>query len=54
MTVALAAAIPKLDLFISLVGAISSSGLALILPPLIDLCVLWNEEKGTFNRTELI
>ncbi|KAI7685505.1 hypothetical protein SSS_02266 [Sarcoptes scabiei] len=48
-TVALAAAIPKLDLFISLVGAISSSGLALILPPLIDLCVLWNEEKGFLN-----
>ncbi|KAH9497816.1 hypothetical protein DERF_013772 [Dermatophagoides farinae] len=45
-TVALAAAIPKLDLFISLVGAISSSGIALMFPPIIDICVLWNEEKG--------
>lgn len=36
LTFSLAAAIPKLDLFISLVGAISSSTLAMIAPAVID------------------
>ena len=37
LTFVLAAAIPKLDLFISLVGAVSSSTLALMAPAVIDL-----------------
>merc|ERR1719270_1942477 len=43
VTFALAAAIPKLDLFISLVGAISSSTLALMAPPIIDTVTNWHE-----------
>lgn len=44
--VSLAALVPRLDLFISLVGALSSSCLALIFPPLIDICVRWEEDTG--------
>jgi proton-coupled amino acid transporter len=36
LTFSLAAAIPKLDLFISLVGSVSSSTLALMAPAVID------------------
>jgi len=43
----MAAAVPKLDLFISLVGALSSSCLALIFPPLIDLASGWNDKEDT-------
>ncbi|KAJ6224063.1 hypothetical protein RDWZM_002608 [Blomia tropicalis] len=46
MTIALAALVPRIDLFIPLVGALSSSCLALIFPPLIDICVRWEEETS--------
>ncbi|XP_076386106.1 proton-coupled amino acid transporter 2 isoform X1 [Megachile rotundata] len=41
VTFVLAEAIPKLGLFISLVGAVSSTALALIFPPIIEMVVCW-------------
>jgi proton-coupled amino acid transporter len=49
LSVLLAGAIPKLELFIALVGALSSSSLALIFPPLIDLVSQW-DENYSFNK----
>ncbi|XP_078601873.1 proton-coupled amino acid transporter 1-like isoform X1 [Branchiostoma floridae x Branchiostoma japonicum] len=43
VTFGLAAGIPELGLFISLVGAFSSSALALIFPPLIELLVKYED-----------
>ena len=43
----MAAAIPRLDIFISLVGALSSSTLALLAPPLIDSILFWDDERQT-------
>jgi len=50
ITFLLAAAIPILELFISLVGAASSSTLALMAPPLIHLMVNWEDFKGTKGK----
>ncbi|XP_026297521.1 proton-coupled amino acid transporter 1 isoform X2 [Apis mellifera] len=41
LTFILAEAIPQLGLFISLVGAVSSTALALIFPPIIEMVVCW-------------
>ena len=41
----LAATIPHLDLMISLVGAISSSAIALVFPPMLEIITYWNEPR---------
>jgi len=41
--VVLAATIPHLDLMISLVGTLSSSAIALVFPPLLEIVTYWNE-----------
>ncbi|XP_029047256.2 proton-coupled amino acid transporter 2-like isoform X2 [Osmia bicornis bicornis] len=41
LTFILAEAIPQLGLFISLVGAVSSTALALVFPPIIEMVVCW-------------
>jgi len=46
-TFGMAAAIPKLDLFISLVGAVSSSTLALMAPAIIDTVTYWDSADMT-------
>lgn len=38
-------AIPNLGLYISLLGALTSTSLALLFPPLIDMCVLWQDDS---------
>ena len=45
-TVLLAVAIPNLELFISLFGALCLSALGLAFPALIETCTFWNTTKG--------
>ncbi|XP_055590936.1 neutral amino acid uniporter 4-like [Uranotaenia lowii] len=50
ITFILAAIIPNLGLFISLVGALSSSTLDLIFPPMIEILVFWpGRQYGRWN-----
>ncbi|XP_011495340.1 PREDICTED: proton-coupled amino acid transporter 1 isoform X2 [Ceratosolen solmsi marchali] len=50
LTFVLAEAIPHLGLFISLVGAVSSTALALLIPPIIEIVVCWqNATLGKFT-----
>ena len=44
-TFLLAVSIPKIDLFISLVGAVASSTLAIIIPPVLDMIVFWSKSN---------
>ena len=52
--VGLAAAIPKIDLFISLIGAVSSSTLALIAPALIHTMVFWEDFQGLSGNFKIV
>lgn len=46
LSVGIAATVPHLDLLISLIGALSSSAIALIFPPILELIVAWPDELG--------
>lgn len=47
LTFLLAVAIPQLDLFISLFGALCLSGLGLAFPAIIQICTFWNVHDRT-------
>ncbi|KAK9882050.1 hypothetical protein WA026_018900 [Henosepilachna vigintioctopunctata] len=49
ITFVLAEAIPFLDLFISLVGAVSSAALALMFPPILNLVILYSYGELTLT-----
>lgn len=52
-TVLLAVAIPQLDFYISLIGALCLATLGIIFPALLDTCVFWRDTYGT-SRALLI
>ncbi|XP_049541876.1 proton-coupled amino acid transporter-like protein CG1139 [Anopheles darlingi] len=49
LTFVLAAIIPNLSTFISLVGAVSTSTLALVFPPLIELLTVWPNPRPGYR-----
>ena len=53
-TGALAITIPQLDNFIALVGAISSSSIALVFPPLLHILCYWKEGISRLEITKNI
>ena len=50
ISVALAATVPWLDLFVSLLGAVKMSTLSIMAPALIDLASNWNEPSHFKRR----
>ena len=49
----MAAAIPKIDLFIALIGAVSSSTLALIAPSIMHTMVFWEDFNGLSGKLKI-
>lgn len=49
-TYSLAMVVPRIDLFIALIGAVGSSTLALIIPPMLDLLVFWPLENYSMRK----
>lgn len=47
VTFGIAELVPNLSLLLSLIGAVCSTVLALVLPPLIEFIILSSEESGT-------
>uniref|UniRef100_A0A1B6EK48 Amino acid transporter transmembrane domain-containing protein n=1 Tax=Cuerna arida TaxID=1464854 RepID=A0A1B6EK48_9HEMI len=55
ITFVLAEVIPNLSVFISLVGAVSSTALALVFPPLCDLSIRWKDQDfGIFGWRKIV
>lgn len=52
--VLLAVAIPKLDLFISLFGALCLSALGLAFPALIETCIYYDQKSGAAKQFMII